>query len=81
MSKVGIADSDLDSLMQEVESLSKEEVSRFLESYQHRVQSRRDYNKRRNMTDDQKAKRAEYNKKRRDREKQIIAKAKEMGLL
>lgn len=81
MSKVNLGSDELDALMSEVQSLSKEEVADFLQSYQQKVQHRRDYNKRRNMTDDQKAKRAEYNKKRRQRENEIIARAKALGLL
>lgn len=80
MAKVTISDSELDKIMADVNSYTKEEVKGFLETYQQRQEQRRAYNKTHNMTDEQKSKRKEYNRKRREREKQIIARAKELGL-
>lgn len=80
MSKVTISDEALSKIMEDVESLSKEEVQGFLDSYKQRQESRRAYNKSRNMTDEEKEKRKEYNKRRREKEKAIVAAAMRMGL-
>lgn len=81
MAKVTISDEELSKIMEDVNSYSVEQVRDFLETYQNRQEERRRYNQTRNMTDEQKRKRKEYNRKRRERENQIIARAKELGLI
>jgi hypothetical protein len=81
MAGVSVPQEEMERLMREVQSLGREEIEAFLGQYAEKVEKRKAYHRSRGMTDAQKESRKKYNEKRREREKLMLARARELGLV